>query len=74
MRIADDGPGIAAADLAHIFEPRFTRRADNLGAGAGLGLPITRGIAERWGGAIDAESVPGQGATFLVRLPIVCES
>jgi signal transduction histidine kinase len=66
ISVTDDGPGIEPDDLVKIFEPRFTRRAAHYSAG--LGLPIARSIAERWGGGLDAESAPGQGATFHIRL------
>ncbi|MEG3176453.1 HAMP domain-containing sensor histidine kinase [Sphingomonas sp. RB3P16] len=63
VTIADDGPGIAPADLARIFEPFFTgRRAEG---GAGLGLAIARSLLAASGGTIVAEAVP-RGA--LVRI------
>lgn len=71
VRVSDTGPGIAAEHLPHIFD-RFYRvdpartRADG---GAGLGLSICRWIAEAHGGSIEAESEPGKGATFTLRLP-----
>ncbi len=72
LRVSDTGPGIAAEHLPRIFD-RFYRvdsarsRADG---GAGLGLSICRWIAEAHGGSIVAESEPGAGSTFIVRLPV----
>jgi signal transduction histidine kinase len=72
VRVADAGPGIAAADLEHIFD-RFYR-ADSArsrdGGGSGLGLAIARWIAERHGGVIAAESTLGRGTTVVLRLPL----
>lgn len=65
LRFDDTGPGIAAADLERIFEPRFTTRPD----GAGLGLSIVRELVERAGGSIQVQSAPNSGTTFEVRLP-----
>ena len=64
IRISDDGDGIPAHLLARIFEPHFSTRT----SGSGLGLAISRRLVERWAGVIDAESVPGEGSTFRVRL------
>jgi len=70
--IADTGPGIAAGDLKHIFEPFFTTK--NEGKGTGLGLSVVYGIVENHGGTITAKSVPGQGSTFTIELPISHET
>ena len=70
-RVSDTGPGIAAEHLPHIFD-RFYRvdhARNQADGGAGLGLSISRWIAEAHGGAIRAESTPGGGATFTVSLP-----
>jgi len=71
VSVADTGIGIEAAELENIFD-RFYR-ADKArsreSGGAGLGLAIGRWIAESHGGSIVAESVPGKGSTFRVRLP-----
>ncbi len=66
VSFADTGQGIAAEDLKKVFQPLFTRKAK----GIGLGLSITREIVEKHGGAIEAMSEPGKGATFVVRLPL----
>jgi len=71
IEIADNGPGIAEEHLSRLFE-RFYRvdasRARKYG-GAGLGLSITRSLAELHGGSIKAESRPGEGSRFVVFLP-----
>lgn len=68
--VADDGPGIAAEDLPHVFE-RFYRgdRSRSSRGGTGLGLAISRTMVEAMGGRIAVTSEPGQGARFDVRLP-----
>jgi signal transduction histidine kinase len=75
VRVADDGPGIQAEDLANIFD-RFYRadKARTKGEGpsdgsSGLGLAIARSIARAHGGELHAESTPGKGATFEARFP-----
>ena len=69
--VRDDGPGIPAEDLPHIFR-RFYR-VDKARAGAaghtGLGLAIAKAIADNHGAAISVESPAGQGARFTVTLP-----
>jgi len=74
LRVADTGPGIAARDLPRVFE-RFFRaerarpRADER-PGNGLGLSICEAIVTALQGTITAESEPGKGSTFTVRLPL----
>jgi PAS domain S-box-containing protein len=65
--VADTGQGIAAADLPHVFD-RFWQ-AQRSGGGAGLGLPIVKGLVEAHGGRIWAESTPGRGSIFFFTLP-----
>jgi two-component system sensor histidine kinase KdpD len=69
MRIVDRGPGVPAAERERIFEP-FYRSTDNGHRGSGLGLAIVRGFVEANGGRVWIESLPGQGATFVVELPL----
>lgn len=66
--VADDGTGIRPEHLLRLFEPFFTTKP--AGEGTGLGLPIAQGIVREHGGTITAESVPGQGASFVVTLPV----
>jgi two-component system NtrC family sensor kinase len=65
----DDGAGIADEDLDRIFEPFYTTKA----RGTGLGLAITRQIVEQHQGKIILESVPGEGTTVTISLPLVRE-
>ena len=65
--VADTGPGIEPEVLHRIFEPFFTTKRDF--GGTGLGLAVSHGIAEMHGGTLLAESRPGEGATFRLRLP-----
>lgn len=73
LQVADNGPGIPAADLPRIFE-RFYRVDESRSrgthpGGTGLGLAISKGITESEGGSIEAASTEGQGATFTLRWP-----
>jgi signal transduction histidine kinase len=69
LQVTDHGPGIAAEDTARIFE-RFERAVSNDHyGGLGLGLYVAREIAEAHGGSIAVYSRPGEGSTFIVRLP-----
>lgn len=70
LSVSDNGPGIEAAVLGQIFDPFFTTRAE----GSGLGLSLSRALAESAGGSLSAQSPPGEGATFTLRLPVSEES
>ena len=71
IAVADDGPGIAAADLPRIFESFGQGQHDvaRRDRGVGLGLAIVRGLLTAHGGTIEAQGAPGMGTTMLVRLP-----
>lgn len=75
LRIEDSGPGIAQADLPHIFD-RFYRadRARSREEGTGLGLAIARWIVEAHGAEIAASNAPQRGAVFTVTFPIAPRS
>jgi PAS domain S-box-containing protein len=68
IEVSDSGHGIAADSLPRIFEPFFTTKPT--GEGTGLGLSVSYGIVKTHGGDILVESVPGQGSTFTVILPL----
>src|SRR5438874_4545089 len=69
VRVTDQGEGIAAADRARIFDRFVQLDAARGGAGAGLGLPIARWIAEAHGGTLELEESGSEGSTFRVVLP-----
>jgi two-component system, OmpR family, sensor histidine kinase KdpD len=72
VRIVDQGPGIDPSERERIFEPFYRgARPDPVHrSGSGLGLAIARGFIEANGGSISVESLPGQGTTFIVSLPL----
>ncbi len=65
IEVSDNGPGIEPADLHYIFAPFFSRSG-----GSGLGLALAKQIIHAHGGAIEARSSAGKGATFTVLLPV----
>ncbi|MFV1959827.1 MAG: sensor histidine kinase, partial [Planctomycetota bacterium] len=73
LEVEDDGPGIPAADLPHVFDRfyRVDRARSRARGGSGLGLSICRAIVVGHGGRIELESRPGAGTTVVVRLPKV---
>jgi two-component system sensor histidine kinase KdpD len=72
ISVIDQGPGIEPAEIERIFEPFYRGRSSALGpwTGSGLGLAIARGFVEANGGTIAVESLPGQGTTFIISLPV----
>lgn len=68
IEIRDSGHGISQEILPRIFDPFFTTK--DVGAGSGLGLFIVYEIIEEHGGCIAAESEPGKGTAFYIRLPL----
>jgi signal transduction histidine kinase len=78
MRVEDNGPGIPAGHLPHLFErfyrvdqarSRDEKGEDSSATGSGLGLAISQSIAQLMGGTIEVQSQPGQGSIFSVWLP-----
>jgi PAS domain S-box-containing protein len=71
ISVTDDGEGIPSDQLPHVFDRFFQVSSPRIGSrhGAGLGLPIARGIVEAHGGTIWIESAPGQGTTVRFTLP-----
>jgi signal transduction histidine kinase len=68
VTIGDTGPGIRPDVMGRIFDPFFTTKP--VGEGTGLGLSISYEIVKKHGGEIRADSPPGGGATFTLRLPL----
>jgi len=68
VALADTGQGIPPGLERRIFDPFFTTK--EVGKGTGLGLSITYGIIKEHGGTISVVSPPGEGATFLIQLPL----
>jgi two-component system sensor histidine kinase KdpD len=71
LRVVDHGPGIPVADRDRVFQP-FQRLGDRAnGAGVGLGLALSRGLAEAMGGTLEPDLTPGGGLTMTLRLASV---
>jgi signal transduction histidine kinase len=65
-KISDTGKGMTEEVCQRCFEPFFSTKGKN---GTGLGLSMSYGIIQKWGGTITAESEPGKGTTMTIRLP-----
>jgi CheY-like chemotaxis protein len=65
LEVSDTGQGMSADVQARVFEPFFTTKT----SGKGIGLSVVRRIVRRYGGSIQCQSAPGEGARFLVLLP-----
>jgi PAS domain S-box-containing protein len=72
VRVQDTGVGIPAEECERIFDPfqQVGRRLNRPREGVGLGLAISRDLAEAMGGSLSVESTPGQGSTFTLTLPV----
>ena len=68
LSVADRGPGIPLDEQERIFEAGA--RLDSRHPGSGLGLAVARAIAEAHGGTLTIDSIPGEGATFVIALPV----
>ena len=71
VSVRDNGSGMSEQTLARIFEPFFTTR--EVGQGTGLGLSVVHGIMQGHQGAIDVQSVPGEGSVFTLYFPPTLE-
>ncbi len=75
LEVADEGPGLSADDAGRVFE-RFYRADESrsrANGGVGLGLAIVAAIAEAHGGKASVDSKPGEGATFVISLPLAAD-
>jgi signal transduction histidine kinase len=72
IEVIDQGVGIAAEDIARIFE-EFVQVAESKQPGTGLGLPISRRLAKLLEGGLTVRSAPGEGSTFRLTLPASIE-
>jgi signal transduction histidine kinase len=71
IEVRDTGPGISLEDHAGVFEPfKQTGAGLRQGSGTGLGMPISKNLAEAHGGRLHFESQPGEGTTFHIELPV----
>ena len=71
ISFTDDGPGIAEANLVHLFDPFFSTRG--VGQGTGLGLSVCYGIITEHNGRINVKSQLGKGSVFTIELPVFAE-
>ena len=69
VAVRDDGPGIDAQDLPHVFETFYRSERRRSAPGSGIGLATAKGLVEAHGGRIRAESAPGAGAAFAFTIP-----
>ncbi|HVU25147.1 MAG TPA: sensor histidine kinase, partial [Opitutus sp.] len=71
IEVADEGPGLAPEDFAHLFQPfrPLTQQPTGGESSSGLGLHLTREIIALHGGRVEASSAPGSGAVFRIWLP-----
>ena len=70
IEVEDNGPGIAEGIRQNIFDPFFTTK--DVGQGTGLGLSVSYAlVCGRHGGSLYAENIPGNGALFVIELPLL---
>ena len=73
VQVADDGVGIPAEALPHIFERLYKGAGSRGSRGSGLGLSIAQQLALRMGGSLTAASTPGKGAVFTLQFPLLAD-
>jgi signal transduction histidine kinase len=69
VEVSDTGIGIPEDQIPHVFERFYRAEEARSTEGLGLGLSITRQIAEDHGGSIEVRSKPREGSTFIIRIP-----
>ncbi|MGI9610455.1 MAG: sensor histidine kinase, partial [Acidimicrobiia bacterium] len=74
VSVRDTGRGITVDQVEHLFDPYYQAAHSDQGIGTGLGLSIIKHLTELHGGSISADSVPGSGSVFTVKMPRVTES
>jgi signal transduction histidine kinase len=70
IAVTDEGPGVAEADLPHLFESYYQTAGGRARGGSGLGLSVARWVMEQHGGVIVASSAPETGLTVRIELPV----
>jgi PAS domain S-box-containing protein len=71
FEVEDDGPGIAAEEQPHLFDPFWrSPSTSGLGEGSGIGLAVSRSLARAMRGRLAVDSAPGQGSRFRLHLPL----
>jgi two-component system sensor histidine kinase KdpD len=70
LEVRDNGPGLPGGDISKLFH-RFQRGPDAPAGGTGIGLSLVKGFAEAQGGNVSAGNLPGGGARFIVKLPLI---
>jgi two-component system sensor histidine kinase BaeS len=74
VEVADTGPGIPPDELPHVFQRLWRGSGSRTVAGAGIGLAVVRELVAAHGGTVAADSTPGAGARFTIRLPLASPS
>jgi polar amino acid transport system substrate-binding protein len=72
LSVHDEGRGIAAEDLPRLTDPFFTTKREE--GGTGLGLSVSAGIVKEHGGSLCFGSLPGEGTTVTLALPVTSEN